>query len=711
MGFIHNWRRGMVPLAIVLIIILAGVLLVACGRRRSPSTPSVQVSSSVAEQLAELDELAPPPGVDAAVFQGLKDALAGELRARGVSKLVSEPPDDAPTLTATPSAGTYFTLRWQYRSTGDYNLDGIVNIMDLTPLAAHFNESTTEHPEYAAIDGNGDGTINIMDLTPLAANFNVDCAGYRVKGATSPTETFDLLDTVALADAVEDGGQLSFEYSVDASTNHAFKVVVIDGQDNEGAESNVVQASATPPEITGVTPDSGNEGDEVDFVATVTGSQPMAFHWEMGDGATPATADTELPYVSVTLGSAGEYDGSVTATNAIGEDTFDFHYEVIHLGVAPEITSVSPTSGSPGQEVTFTATVTGDEPITYDWDFGGGANPNTPQTDMPDVTVTLSETATDYPASLTATNAAGSDNYPFTLHISSVNHPPTVEVTVSGDTVTAVADDIDGDPLEFHFGFMMSNPYWELVPTDVAPTTQYTQISKLYNWLLMDVPGGAVPSCVVDDGVNPPVKGDASSPVMAQGQHGTDNSINMTVVGDSVKVGEELRAIVYFFNSAADVREFPSVRIEFDDKLDIDPAASYNVGLWRGAPDAADGFWALFDTANMKILPTPDQYSTFGPFDADYWVDGVHVPPGRKYIEARALPDGGTYAFDAGGAGYIFNFKFVGVSAGTAHVRFISQYSETEGGDPIDATYYTSTTGGAHNLFDDLAEFDITVTE
>ena len=44
-------------------------------------------------------------------------------------------------------------------------------------------------------------------------------------------------------------------------------------------------------------------------------------------------------------------------------------------------------------------------------------------------------------------------------------------------------------------------------------------------------------------------------------------------------------------------------------------------------------------------------------------------------------------------------------------MRFISQYSETEGGDPIDATYYTSTTGGAHNLFDDLAEFDITVTE
>lgn len=715
MGFVRKSGWGLGPLAIIVVVIVFGVLVMACGKKRSPATPAVQ-SFSVEEQLAQLSELVPPAGVDAALFQGLKDALAAELKGRGVSKLVSGPPDDAPTLTATPGAGTYFTLRWQYRSTGDYNQDSFVNILDITPLAAHFNQSIGDFPGNEVIDGNGDSVINISDLTPLAANFSVDCAGYQVQRATSLSGTFELLDTVAFGDAIDDGGRKRFEYDVDASTYHAFKVVAVDGSGGLGAESNVVQASAAPPDITDVSPDSGNAGAEITFVAIVMGSQPMTYQWNFGGGADPNTADTDTPYATVTLGDAGEYDGSLTATNSLGEDSTGFHYEVIYVGEPPDITSVSPTSGSPGQEVTFTATVTGDEPISYDWNFGDGATPGTPHTDVPEVTVTLSDTAADYPSSLTATNSGGSDNYPFTLHISSVNHPPTVEVTVNGDIITADADDIDGDPLSFGFALMMGIEGLELVPETIPPTTEYTQTSRLYVWLFTNDQRGGAASCTVDDGVNDPVKGEGPA-VLASGQWGLDNSINITTVTpgdsvqDSVKVNEELRTIVYFIKSSDAVREFPAVRIEFDDKLDVDPADSYNVGDWGETADFADGgFWWPFDTANHKILPTPDNYVDFGPFDANYYVDGVPVPAGRKYIDVSALPDGGSYAQPAGGHGYIFNFRFKGVSPGTAHVRIISQYSDTPSGPTEDATYYTSSTGGAHVLFDHLDELDIEVT-
>lgn len=51
---------------------------------------------------------------------------------------------------------------------GDSNLDGIVNVGDLTVLAAHYN---TTQGIWATGDFNGDGIVNIGDLTILASHF------------------------------------------------------------------------------------------------------------------------------------------------------------------------------------------------------------------------------------------------------------------------------------------------------------------------------------------------------------------------------------------------------------------------------------------------------------------------------------------------------------------------------------------------------------
>ena len=47
----------------------------------------------------------------------------------------------------------------------DVNADGVINILDLTFVAAHFGGTNAE------ADVNGDGTVNILDLTLVAQNF------------------------------------------------------------------------------------------------------------------------------------------------------------------------------------------------------------------------------------------------------------------------------------------------------------------------------------------------------------------------------------------------------------------------------------------------------------------------------------------------------------------------------------------------------------
>ncbi|HYE79601.1 MAG TPA: PKD domain-containing protein, partial [bacterium] len=67
-------------------------------------------------------------------------------------------------------------------------------------------------------------------------------------------------------------------------------------------------------------------GAQVSFTATAS-NFPTVWNWDFGGGATPNTATGAAP--QVTLGAAGVYNGTVTATNAAGSSTpFPFTYTV-----------------------------------------------------------------------------------------------------------------------------------------------------------------------------------------------------------------------------------------------------------------------------------------------------------------------------------------------------------------------------------------------
>ena len=103
-----------------------------------------------------------------------------------------------------PGGSASFELRWTERLIGDYDQNGFVNVSDLTPLAQHFNKTVSYRPltetggirgwpagaaddpqsadnwRLARIDGNMDGVINVSDVTPIAQHWQEDLAGYAV---------------------------------------------------------------------------------------------------------------------------------------------------------------------------------------------------------------------------------------------------------------------------------------------------------------------------------------------------------------------------------------------------------------------------------------------------------------------------------------------------------------------------------------------------
>lgn len=93
-----------------------------------------------------------------------------------------------------------------------------------------------------------------------------------------------------------------------------------------------VGGSGGVPVITAVSPIGtiGCPGSNVTFSATVSGS-PTSWSWNFGGGATPNTSTDANPLV--TLGAAGTYNGTVTATNGFGTSSpFNFSFTVSAAG-------------------------------------------------------------------------------------------------------------------------------------------------------------------------------------------------------------------------------------------------------------------------------------------------------------------------------------------------------------------------------------------
>jgi hypothetical protein len=398
------------------------------GQRRPPSGEAI----SLTQAQAEIALLTAPKGVDAALLAELKRtlsrALASQAQAIG-GKLACGLPTQAENavddLELQAIAGGDY-LVWTYRNVGDYDQNGEVSASDLVPIAAYYLQTPANAAtwnEARVADGDGNGEVNYADIVPIAQHFGTAAAGYSIYGTPDQGQPWFPVGYMSLQDARdqqiqgEEGGPLPFSFLIPNEPQYLSFYVAPSDSVVDGISSNQVTISTVPAGITGVTPQTGISGELLEFIPAVTGSL-LTYSWDFGGGADPNTSEFGRPLA--TLGAAGQYTVTVEVDNRFGDPaSYQFTLTVEEkLGDPVDVSFVSPMFGpnnNPGSLVTFTAEVTGTEPYTYHWDFGGGAIPNTSTDASPQVTLGNSGT---YNASVTVDNAYGDpDMFEFTLSV------------------------------------------------------------------------------------------------------------------------------------------------------------------------------------------------------------------------------------------------------------------------------------------------------
>ncbi len=119
--------------------------------------------------------------------------------------------------------------------------------------------------------------------------------------------------------------------------------------------------------------------------ATDPNGDAMTYSWTFGANATTANAKVQNP--SVTFGTTGTRTVTLTVTDSRGlaAPTVSTQVTVVAANRAPEGTIIRPTRAvtvERGHSVSFQGIGSdpdGNTPLTYSWDFGGGATNSTLQ--------------------------------------------------------------------------------------------------------------------------------------------------------------------------------------------------------------------------------------------------------------------------------------------------------------------------------------------
>jgi PKD repeat protein len=230
----------------------------------------------------------------------------------------------------------------------------------------------------------------------------------------------------------------------------------------------VISAGFVPVAAFTASHETAEVGEEVTFTNTSTGTEPLTFLWDFGDDAT--STDTNPVH---TFEEEGEYTVSLTASNTYGQSTFEL---VINVGYVPLAAfTASHETAEVGEEVTFTNTSTGTEPLTFLWDFGDDAT----STDIHPVHVYNEEG--EYTVSLTASNTHGTSTFELVI---SAGYAPTAafsashEVAVVGEVISFTNASNGTAPLQYAWDFGHG-----LGSSAVNPTKSYPQ-PGLYTVLL-----------------------------------------------------------------------------------------------------------------------------------------------------------------------------------------------------------------------------------
>lgn len=250
-------------IGLVAITVLLALVLASCGGKSGANLTLTEPGSqhttiappprnlSVEEAVAQVEKAPVPEGVDAELFAQLKDQLIRQLRATSADKVTAGPPmhdynqvSDLQLL-GNPTDG--LMLKWTYINRGDYNLDGLVSINDLTPIGLHFNH-TQDMADWGTAkraDGNEDGFVTINDITPIGQNYLNYIVGYNVYGGAAADGPWEMLGSMELPDAPT-MGRFVLTFDLPDTADMYFQIRPYDDMGAEGIASQVSMPTVEP---------------------------------------------------------------------------------------------------------------------------------------------------------------------------------------------------------------------------------------------------------------------------------------------------------------------------------------------------------------------------------------------------------------------------------------------------------------------------------
>lgn len=324
----------------------------------------------LAETLALVESAPSPADVDPALFAELQAELVRVIK-EAAEKSASLPPSGERNEVASLLLGNDidgYRLEWSYLNVGDYNLDSLVGINDLTPIGQHYNAIASE-PGWLtaqAADGNGDGMVSINDITPIGQNYQAFIAGFNIYGADDAEGSWTLVGSMAL-DAVPADVPYILSYELAARDFAFYRVVPVDGAAVEGAPGYASMPSGEPA--------LASVGDEQawETASIGAGGGTLMGPDEGGQAVTlEVPADSLTDTAELTL---GELDGTVTQDGELQDGRFIYVSADDYVEFDPPAVLSVPYSGS-ADEVVLGFRVLADgslapfEPLSLDQEVG-----------------------------------------------------------------------------------------------------------------------------------------------------------------------------------------------------------------------------------------------------------------------------------------------------------------------------------------------------
>lgn len=302
------------------------VMFSACSGT-STTAESASIAVQQQNQLTVLGQpLIVPDGADRELFALLADKLEQQLLSqggKGVTDVTGEYVDPLDVTSVADDA----RLEWTYNNRGDYDLNGLVTVSDLTPIGVHFGKDAAAADWAAAscADGNANSLIEVGDITPIGQNFNSSVTNYVVEADILGDDTWVPVANIPQSNGGPGGDSDWLTYS-ELITNGAYAQYfrVYAGPEASPLVPIEIDPTAFWVNLTAA-PTSGTEPLHVTFDVHIdNGTPPYAIHLSFGDGdvyddTAPSIGHYEVEHTFL----AGPWTAVVAVTDNTSEEKTD----------------------------------------------------------------------------------------------------------------------------------------------------------------------------------------------------------------------------------------------------------------------------------------------------------------------------------------------------------------------------------------------------